>query len=174
MRSNIKYLLFLSIFFILSCKKDYTAPVSSVLDMSGRWWINFVIDMDGDGIMTDADLLYFSYADFGEPLVVTSNVASNAPDTLLIDDHGWWPFKGKFPIDYASKTVSAVSGTANLEADGESVTVREGKILPGAGTTLSGAAIDSIFLALEFSDDPGNVYFYTGVKYTGQLEDNYH
>jgi hypothetical protein len=81
--------------------------------------------------------------------------------------------KGKFPIEYASKTVSAVAGTPNLEVDGESVTVREGKILPGAATTLSGLPADSIFLALEFSDDPGNVYFYTGIKYTGQLEDNY-
>lgn len=175
MRSNIKYLLFLSVFFILSCQEEYKAPQSSVVEMSGRWWVELYFDANSDGELDVDDILIYDYSVFGEPGIYTSNVASNAPDSLMvIDALGSWPFKGKFPINYGAKTFSAASGLPNMELDGESVSMINGKILPGAATTLSGGKTDSIFMALEFSDDPGSYYIYTGHRYTGQPEDDHH
>ena len=47
------------------------------------------------------------------------------------------------------------------------------EILKNAATTLSGGRSDSIFLRLEFSDDEGTQYMFSGLRDTGFPEDQY-
>lgn len=177
MRKITKYFIVLTgLLFAISCKKDeYKAPVSNTVSMSGRWWIQFWIDDDGNGAFDPAvDLLYYDYADIGGVGVSTSNDAANSPDSLWVNDiEGIWPFKFKSGVNTSTNLFSPATYN-NLAIDGESVTVHEAKILPGAGTTLSGSKVDSIYFDLEFSDDPGYHYFFSGIKYTGHVEDEYH
>lgn len=157
-----------------ACQKEYEAPKSPVVAMSGKWWVELYYDADQDGILTEDDVLIYNYYDFGGEGIVTSNVASNAKDTVLITDaQGSWPFKVKAPVNVSALTFNAVAGLPNLEIDEETVKVIEGKILKGAAKTLSGATADSIFLNLEFSDDEGSNYFYSGHRNSGQPEDQY-
>ena len=171
---NIKYLLFLSAFFVLSCQEEYEAPVSATVNMNGVWWVELLFDANSDGAIDADDILILDYHDVGEPGIVTSNVASNAPDTVMvIDVTGLWPFKGKFPVDYPNLLFSPATGLPNMEVEDESVSVIAGKVIKGGATTLSGGTTDSIFMALEFSDDPGSVYMFSGHRYTGFPEDNH-
>lgn len=156
-----------------ACQKEYEAPKSPVVAMSGKWWVELWYDADQDGVLTEDDVLVYDYAWFGHPGIITSNIASNASDTVLITETEAWPFKVKAPVNVSALTFNAVAGLPNLEIDDETVKVIEGKILKGAAKTLSGAVADSIFLNLEFSDDEGSNYFYSGHRYTGQPEDQY-
>ena len=176
MKSNIKYLFFVSIFFILSCKKDYVADMSNTVNMNGRWWVELYYDVDSDGLLTDADAsgLIYAYADFGGPGLVTSNTASNTSDTVMvIDTEGSWPFQFKLPVDYPNLAFDAVAGIPNMEVDGETFSIINGKILKGAAKSLSGGTQDSIVLVIESSDYPDEYYIYSGHRYSGQPEDHY-
>lgn len=175
MRNNIIIILvivLLSMTFSACNKEEYKAPVSNVVEMSGRWWIQLWYDADGDGILNqDEDALLADYPDMGYDFT-TSNDALNSKDSVWIVDPNGWPFQSKVAVDIASKTFKA--GTFNnIDADGESVTVGEGKVLKLGGLSLSGKKVDSIYLKLEFSDDPGETYFYSGIKYTGHSEDDF-
>lgn len=161
------------VLFLVSCQEEYKAPVSSTVEMAGRWWIQLYYDGDQDGIVTEDDIIY-TYHDIGAFGLVTSNVASNSKDTILMNDpEGLWPFKAKLPVDLANLTIKPSTGLPNLELDGETVSVISGKILKGAATTLSGGKTDSIFVEMEFSDDEGSYYVFSGHRDTGFPEDQH-
>ena len=175
------FILFTSVAFF-SCKKEgYKAPASNTVAMAGRWWYELIKDANSDGIFNedDGDELLVSYADYGAPDLITTNTNANDKDSVLITDQfspgfGQWPFKVHVPVDVASLTFTPASGLLNKAlSDGETVRVIEGKILKNAATTLSGGRSDSIFLRLEFSDDEGTQYMFSGLRDTGFPEDQY-
>ena len=51
--------------------------------------------------------------------------------------------------------------------------VADGKVLPLGGKSKSGVVVDSIFMHVEFSDDPGTIYTISGHQRSGFLEDEY-
>lgn len=162
---------------ISSCKKDkYEAEKSNTVNMAGRWWVQLFGDSDDDGIPTESELI-MTYEDFGAFGLVTSNTAANTGDSIIVDDpeHSW-PFRMKAPVNYSNLTI-APSTNLNLETSyigsGETVRVVEGKILKDAATLPSGRLGDSIFIKLEFSDDLGTFYIYSGHRDSGQQEDQH-
>lgn len=164
------------VLFLVSCKQEYQAPLSNTVDMSGRWWVELYQDYNQDGVVTEDDLIY-SYHDLGQYGLVTSNIASNSSDTILMYDKlGMFPFTVKFklPVDLANLTMKPATGLPIIEDGGSSsVSVISGKILKGAATTLSGGKTDSIFVELEFSEDEGNWYIFSGHRDTGFPEDQH-
>ncbi len=163
-----------------ACQKEYEAPKSPVVEMSGKWWVELIFDADEDGELSADDELLFSYHDFGAVGIITSNIASNAPDTVLISDpEESWPFKIKAPVNVSDLTFKPVTGLPNMDIEEATVDVVSGKILKGAAKTLSGAAADSIILSLKFSDaadygfPEGAVFFYSGHRDSGQPEDQH-
>jgi len=172
--------LILLIFLAVSCKKEgYKPSVSNTVDMSGRWWVQFFQDTDKDGKITSADNLYISYEDYTMYALITSNTSGNTNDTVLITENPNLKstlrllFKFKSPVKIADLTFTASPNSPNLSIPGQSVSMISGKILKKAATTLSGAKADSIFVEMEFSDDPGTWYIYSGHRDTGQPEDQY-
>ncbi len=173
--------LILLIFLAVSCKKEgYKPSVSNTVDMSGRWWVQFFQDTDKDGLITSADNLILSYEDYTMYALITSNTSANTKDSVLVTENPnlkssfRWPFKFKTPVNVSNLSFTAnPAGSSNLAISGETVSMVSGKILKKAATTLSGAKADSIFIEMEFSDDPGNWYIYSGHRDTGQPEDQY-
>ncbi len=167
------FLVLASVLFLGSCQEEYKAPGSNTVAMSGRWWVELYFDGDQDGIVTEDDIVY-TYHDIGAYGLITTNLGSNAKDSILITDpEELWPFKAKIPVNASALTMLAATGLPNLEIDGETLRVIDGKILKNAATTLSGGKTDSIFLELEFSDDADSWYVITGHKDTGFPEDQH-
>jgi hypothetical protein len=143
---------------IASCSKKPDIENTSTVKMAGEWFVKYYFD--GDELTDFNKILSFN----------TSDPNSNQ---VWVDDLGLWPFKAKFDIDYANLAFKPMASTPNTEVAGETVKVIEGKIIPGVGHSKSGNIVDSIYLKLEFSDDPGNMYEIRGHGRTGFFEDEY-
>jgi hypothetical protein len=163
-----------------ACQEEYKAPTSATVAMSGKWWYELSLDANQDGIFNedDGDEKFITYADYGAADLLTSNTNANDADSILITDQiapgfGQWPFTFHAPVDLASLTLKPATGLYNFANEDAAVTVIEGKILKNAATTLSGGKADSIYIRLEFADDEGSHYMFTGHRDTGFPEDQY-
>jgi hypothetical protein len=144
---------------LASCqKKPDILPSTSTVDMSGEWYTQYYYD--GDAI-----------TDFHK--IITFNTSDPNSNQVWVDDLGTWPFKSKLNINYASKAFIATNAAANAEITGETVTVLEGKVIAKGGHSKTGVIVDSIYLKLQFSDDPGETYEIKGHQRTGFQEDEY-
>jgi len=161
---NIYALLFICIGLFTSCDEDgyedFTVPQSSVAQLSADWWV-IPYDPAGDPA-------------FGASFhtLTTSNTAADNGQ-MQINDHGNW-----MEIQTVVSTNPAglsFSGDANaLEMiTGGTVTVSNGQVVKGGGTSLSGRTTDSITFDAEFDWMPGVIFTYRGHKKTGFLEDEY-
>ena len=149
---------------LFSCKKDFQPTNTGTVNMSGEWWV---------GIFLDDTVLIATAEDIGGS-IVTSNTAANSSSEVMIDDQGnIWPFRIKAPVDYPNLTFSASTDNINLYDSTVTVNVIDGKILKNAATSPSLHTTDSIVLQLEFSDDPGTIYWFKGYKNTGWPEDRW-
>lgn len=126
-------------------------------EMCGEFWIRVYA---GDNALT------------GYNLMSTFNTAANNDKDMFIDDHGLWPFKVRATADLGNMTMAGTN-LDNLYDETITVNIIEGKIIEDAATTSGGNKADSIYLRLEFADDPGTEYIYSGYKRTGFLEDEH-
>ena len=143
---------------IASCSKKPDVEYTSTVNMSGEWFTRYYFD--------------------GAPItpfhkISTYNTSDPNSGQVWVDDLGQWAFKSKFDVDYSALLFKAMAAAPNLEIDNESVKVIEGKVLKGLGISKQGNTVDSIYLKLEFSDDPGSVYEIKGHQRTGFFEDEY-
>lgn len=176
---NKVYLILIAILSLVSCQKEYQAPQSATQAMAGRWWVQVYLDLDANGTADDVnDVLAMDFSDFGQFGLVTSNTAANDADSVIIDDQElFYYMRGVVPVDLATltfipATVLNINPTAYL-GTGETLTVVNGGIFKGAGHSKSGRAADSINIALQFSDSPGDQFILTGHRDSGQPEDQY-
>ena len=158
---NIVLKIFLSIAvvgLIWSCSKKPDVENTSTVKMAGEWFTQYY---DGGTAVTD------------HHKIITYNTSDPASNKLWVFDEEVWPFKAKFDIDYQSLTFKSLAATDNLEISGKKIKVYEGKVIPLGGRSKSGNIVDSIYLKLEFSDDPGTIYEIRGHQRTGFFEDEY-
>ncbi|MBO9200944.1 MULTISPECIES: lipid-binding protein [Niastella] len=111
--------------------------------------------------------------------IVTSNTSSNL-DSIVIDDmENYASFRCKVKFDMTNLTFSTQNYASPYDLkDGSNiyrrtVNVTDGKILAKASKALSGTTTDSIYMVMEFSDDPGNKYTIAGTSRTMFSEDDY-
>jgi hypothetical protein len=140
-----------------ACTKKPDVGATSTVNMSGAWWIKYYTS---------------NTALTGYVKLNTYNTADPNSGQVWVDDGGIWPFKSKFDVDYPNLTFKPMASTPNTEITGKTVKVIEGKILKDAAHSLTGHPVDSIYLKLEFSDDPGTVYEVKGHYDTGFFEDH--
>lgn len=178
-RNNILILLLLAVLAVSCNKEPYEAPKSKTQAMAGRWYVELYADPALTGVPDPNDLI-FAYSDFGHYGFVTSNTSNDDADSVLIDfpKFNGLVFRAIVPVDINALTFKPAPTQLNIEksylGSGETVNIVEGKILKGAATMPSGRKADSIYLALEFSDDLGNRYILTGHRDSGQPEDQHH
>lgn len=110
---------------------------------------------------------------YGSSTISTYNTAANVATEIWFDDSNFFGAKIKADLDYENLTFSA-KATDNTAADGQ-VRIISAKILPGAATTPSGVAADSIVVYTQIT---GNSYTsqltyvkYSGFRYTGFAAD---
>jgi hypothetical protein len=154
---------------ISACSKNLPdTGATTAMKVSNEWWVT--LSQNGNPLTDPVK-------------IATYNTASN-PDSIWIDDlENIWPFKCKAKIDLANMTFS----TANAESQYEikvpgsspaqyytpTVNIANGKILSNAAKSLSGNPTDSIYMELDFSDDPGTKYVIAGHARTKFSEDEY-
>jgi hypothetical protein len=159
-KSFLKFSLFIVpvVFVISSCSKKPDVAYTSTYKMSGEWFTRYY---SGNVAQTTFHK------------ILTYNTADPASSQVWVEDPAVWTFKSKFDVDYASLAFKAVAATDNLDIPGEKIKVYEGKIIPNGGHSKSGNLVDSIYLKVEFTDDPGTIYEIRGHQRTGFFEDEY-
>lgn len=164
---NIFYILGILIFTIsvTSCQKDLEIWDSETLDYSGR----FVFKLMSEDMQD-------TYVDYDGYEIQIYNTAENVPNVVWMEDHGdIFPLKSKFELtgnassfkstteDFAQLLNNIYSTddlpTPNPTAAGQTVTedekwytratVLEGKILPGAATSIGGNSADSLYIKIK-------------------------
>jgi len=158
---NIVFKIFLSIALICliwSCSKKPDVEYTSTYKMSGEWFTRYY---DGGTAVTDYSKM------------LTYNTSDPASNKIWVVDTLIWPFKAKFDVDYSTLAFKALAATDNLQLSGQKIKVYEGKIIPLGGHAKSGTIVDSIYLKVEFTDDPGTIYEIRGHQRTGFFEDEY-
>lgn len=150
---------------LFSCKKDFVPTDSATVNMNGEWWV---------AIFVDDSIMIADYSDIGGS-IITTNTAANTSSTMMIDDqNNIWPFKVQVPVDYPNLTFSASTGHLNLADSVNTIDVIDGsRIIKDGATSPSLHTTDSIVLKMEFSDDPGTIYWFKGYKDTGWPEDRW-
>lgn len=143
---------------VASCTKKPDVEYTSTVNMSGEWFTQLYAG--GSAVLPVHK-------------IATYNTSDPNSNQVWVDDLGQWAFKSKFDVDYSNLLFKAMAAAPNLEIPNETVRVIEGKILKGAGVSKSGNSVDSIYLRLEFSDDPGTEYEIKGHQRTGFFEDEY-
>ena len=151
-------IVFAAISLIAGCKEKPDIGYTSTYKMSGDWYIELRVD----GTPVDAFTKVSTY-----------NTSDPNSGQIWFDDLEYWPFKGKLDVDYATLTFKPVAAVADEYDDHITARIVEGKILPNASHSKTGSVVDSIFLKVEFSDDPGTEYEFSGHKRTGFFEDDY-
>lgn len=140
-----------------SCSKDLPDPGGTGAEqVSGEWFVQVTYD----GTTTD----YIK--------IMTYSTAANN-DSIWVDDlENFWQFKVKARFDAGGRTF-ATADAQNAYYDSK-VTITNGKVIPNASTTVSGAVVDSIYFEAKFNDDSDNLtYIFSGHMRSGFLEDEH-
>ena len=146
--------LIVSVLIIASCSKNPDVGGTAAQKVANEWWVQ----VDGNG-------------HFGK--LITSNTSANN-DSIWIYDVGTsvWDFKVKAKVDYTNLTF-ATNAKSIFPGYNINVKITDGKVLPGLGHSKTGDKTDSIYMKMEFSDDPGTIYTVTGHARTKFAEDEY-
>ena len=155
-------LIFSSVFFI-SCEREKPDPgATASVNMADEWWVHLYLN--GVKVTTGSPKHFYSY-----------NTSEN-DNHMWFDDRGTLGstkrFKAKVTADYSALTFSGAN-LENLGQVGKTVTITNGKVLKGVGHSKTNEKTDSIFLNVEYSNDPGKVYTLTGHARTFFIDDDY-
>lgn len=111
--------------------------------------------------------------DFGH--IATYNTSANTSNQLWIDDQAEiWDFKVKVTADPNNLTFSANQAVSAIDGYNIKINVTDGKIIENGGHSKTGVLTDSIYMKIEFEDDPGTIYSIRGHARTRFAEDDYH
>lgn len=152
---------------ISSCTEKPEVGGTSAEKMANEWWVELNLGTTKDvyGI--------------GHFKIATYNTADNN-NQMWVDDlkHGWGE-KVKVTADYSALTFSANKAnnayyeTARPTAFPLTVNITEGKVIPNVAKSKTGNITDSIYMKIEFSDDPGTIHTMEGHARTRFSEDEY-
>ena len=140
-------------------ERDNDAGGTVTENLAGEWWVQ--IKQNNVAVVPN----WFK--------ILTYNTADNVATKMWLDDFEHiWPFKFKIDVDPVAKTFTAANATSTYT----NITVKlaNGKILEDITKgPVSKAVTDSIYFEAEFSDDPGEVYQFTGYKRTRWPDDDH-
>lgn len=142
------------------CYKNLpTIGNTQTVKLANEWWVTFNV---GGKDLFNTHVAFDTY-----------NTAVNN-DSLWLDDlYGGYAleFKSKVATDIKALTFSG-AGVKNEYLD-DTITVSKGQVFPNGGVSKTGIITDSIYMEVNFSDDPGNTYIISGTARTQYAEDDY-
>ncbi|QHT65986.1 hypothetical protein GXP67_04530 [Rhodocytophaga rosea] len=157
----------LAVLGLSACEKDDPEIINTATyPVSGEWWVTYQIRNEA-GQLEDVGGGYY-------PLI-TSNTASNKPDSIWITDEGtYWDYQVKAGLDLPNKSFAVQEGQ-NVSYDSK-VRIANGKVFLNEGRSTSGVVTDSLYMEVAFDDDSepfGTTYIVSGHRRTGFLEDEH-
>jgi hypothetical protein len=160
-------ILSITIVALSSCKKELPeVGGTSAQKIANEWWVTLT--------QNGTDIYHI-----GHYKLSTYNTADNN-NTIWVDDlKGGYGFKVKANADFTNLGFSAATAaneyylSTNPAKFPQTVTITEGKVLPGLGHSKTGNVTDSINMKVEFSDDPSTTYTISGTARTRYTEDDY-
>lgn len=147
-----------------SCQKKPDVGGTAAEKMANEWWVQ-LYKPDGS--------LAYPPDYYGK--IATYNTAANIGNELWLDDLGGniWDFKVKVNADPANLTFNATQAESVVDQYNIKIDVTDGKIIPNGGHSKTGVITDSIYMKIEFEDDPGTLYSIRGHARTRFAEDDY-
>ena len=130
--------------------------------VANEWWVQFT--SEGAPVKNG----FFKIATYN---------TSSSQDSIWVDDlkHSYG-FKSKAKVDYNNLTFAAANVQNTYYSatyPATTVSIANGKVIPGAGHSKTGNVTDSIYLEVEFSHKPGVKYVLSGHARTQFAEDEY-
>ena len=145
-----------------SCSKKPDVGGTAAEKMANEWWAELKLDGDnayGPGVFAK---------------IATYNTSANTNEIWVDDDiQGLWDFKVKATADFNNLTFSANQAVSVVPGYEIVVNITDGKIFPNMGHSKTGNVTDSIYMKVEFEDDPGTIYTIEGHARTRFAEDDY-
>jgi hypothetical protein len=164
-------LIFAIVIFILSsCQKEKAPGGTAAVSMANEWWAQ--LKLDGEDV----------YGGFYSK-IFTYNTATNSNEIWIDDDlestisgNFLYDFKVKATADFNTLTFSANQAVSVVPGYNIKVNITDGKVLRGVGHSKTGNITDSIYMKVEFEDDPnpGTIYTIEGHARTRFAEDDYY
>jgi hypothetical protein len=155
-----RYIIFSMIFgagLISACTKTEDPGTTTAVKVANEWWVN---NKAGDDVMK----------------ITTYNTESN-PDSIWINSLDTigveYRIKCKIKVDLNSLTFSTQNQRNLSLHKTNTLTITNGIILPKVGHSRAGNPTDSIYLELQYSDEPGKTYKISGHARTMFEEDEY-
>jgi len=147
-----------------STETDEPAGGTAVEKMAGHWVVTV------DAYDEAGNLLYEDPYGMGEWNMYTYNTADDDADQMwLSDGNNFWGYTIKVNVDVNPLTFDCKDLYIYSDNDGNDVTctITNGRIIPNGGLNVNGKPTDAIMYNIEFSDDPGSLYYVHGVRYAG-------
>lgn len=147
-----------------STETDEPAGGTAVEKMAGHWVVTV------DAYDEAGNLLYEDPYGMGEWNMYTYNTADDDADLMwLSDNNNFWGYTIKVNVDVNALTFDCKDLYIYSDNDGNDVTctITNGRIIPNGGLNVNGKPTDAIMYNIEFSDDPGSLYYVHGVRYAG-------
>jgi hypothetical protein len=148
---------------VYACQKKPEVGGTTTQSMANEWWVQ-LFDPSG--------ALVYPASYYGH--IATYNTSSNTDEIWVDDQNEIWNFKVKAKADLNALTFTANKAVSVVDNYNIKVTITDGKIIPNVGHSKSGVLTDSIYMKIEFEDDPGTIYSLKGHARTRFAEDDYH
>jgi len=153
-----------TLIFISACQKKPEVGGTSTQKMANEWWVQL---FDPSGALA----VPAGY----HGRIATYNSSTNTGNELWVDDQAEiWDFKVKATADPNNLTFSANQAVSVIDNYHIKVTITDGKIIEYGGLSKTGVITDSIYMKIQFEDDPGTTYVLKGHGRTRFAEDDYH
>jgi hypothetical protein len=144
-----------------ACSKKPDIGGTAAERMANEWWA--LIKLDGNNLFPPGHYAH----------IATYNTAANANELWVDDMGGIWDFKVKAAADFNALTFSANQAVSVVPGYDIKVNITGGKVILNGGHSKTGNVTDSIYMKVEFEDDPGTIYTIEGHARTRFAEDDY-
>jgi hypothetical protein len=152
---------------MVSCKKDPHIGGTAAEKIANEWWVT--LTQNGNDVFG-----------IGHFHLSTYNTSANDTTIWVDDEKNGYGFKAKAKADFDNLNFMTSGNASNLyynpsspTAFPQSVAIQSGKILPNAAHSKAGNTTDSLYMKIQFSDDPANTYVISGYARTRFAEDDY-
>lgn len=145
---------------ISACTKTEDPGTTTAVKVANEWWVN---NKKGDDIMK---FVTYNTASNPDSIWINSLDAYSKKDTL-------YGIKCKMKVDLSTLTFSTQNVKNLAPAGVGTITISNGIILPKVGHSRAGNPTDSIYLEVQYSNEPGKTYIISGHARTMFEEDEY-
>lgn len=147
-----------------SCTKDINVGATSAVKVANTWWVR-LLDTAGNELVP--------YSPF-----TTYNTSANKDSMWVDDEQNLYGFKVKaqFNTDGTFSTTKSYNEYYDPSTPTkfpQTVVISDGKVMAKAAKSKTGVTVDSIYMKVQFSDDPTTTYILVGKAKTGWDADDY-